>query len=385
MKKIYLIIAITFLANVSFSQIVGTWKLANRAGALAVGPSATDFTWWASSIGDTLVRDCLFDDSLTFDATGGVTHYMDNNSWVEIWQGVPSDQCNTPVPPHDGWGFPNQAPFTYVHEIANGTLTMDGFGAHLGLAKVINGAELAASIDAPASVTYNVVFSNNNNTFIVTINMGTGFWRFTYDRTNAPPVVQANVKFTVDMNNYTGSLAAGVYINGAFNGWCGDCSPMTDIGNSKYEITVPIDAGPIQYKYTIGGWTSQEEFTDSIGCIDNVDDGFYNRFYEVTGDVVLPVVCFNSCDACPNISVSEYVGETPFVVYPNPAKSSVTVTGQQLAEKIEIVGLTGNKVVALDSNLQKSNVISVSNLKSGIYFINVTSSNKIYTQKLIIE
>jgi hypothetical protein len=56
--------------------------------------------------------------------------------------------------------------------------TINGTGGHIGLAKVYNGGELASPANAPASVTYQISFANNDNTMIADINFGSGWWRF---------------------------------------------------------------------------------------------------------------------------------------------------------------------------------------------------------------
>ena len=112
MKKLYtlLFVAIT----VSFSaQVEGTWKLAQAAGALAVGPNQGDGSWWSNSINDLTARDCFFDDSIQFDANGNFMHYMDGNTWVEAWQDGNGDGCRAPVPPHSGGLFT----YAYNHHI----------------------------------------------------------------------------------------------------------------------------------------------------------------------------------------------------------------------------------------------------------------------------
>jgi hypothetical protein len=73
------------------------------------------------------------------------------------------------------------------------------------------------------------------------------------------------------------------------------------MGNGVWQATLPIPAGNIEYKFTIDGWNAQENFTANDACIDpNMADNFYNRYLQITGDVVLPAVCFNSCDPCPS-------------------------------------------------------------------------------------
>ena len=103
-----------------------------------------------------------------------MTHYMDGSTWVEGWQGATGDGCNTPVAPHDGT---TNAPFTYTYNSTSGELIVNGIGAHLGLAKVINGAEISSPANAAASITYLTTFSNNNNTLTLDISIGGGWWR----------------------------------------------------------------------------------------------------------------------------------------------------------------------------------------------------------------
>jgi hypothetical protein len=304
MKKLYFLL---FAPILSFSaQIEGTWKLAPQAAALGVGPSGPgDMSWWANGAGDVTTRACLFDDSIKFEANGTMTHYMDGSTWLETWQGTP-EGCGTPVAPHVGGAA------TYAYNAAAGTLTVNGLGAHIGLAKVNNAGEISNGAPVASTITYNVAISNGGNTMTADINFGPGWWRFVYQRTVPLPVQDYNVKFRVDMSQYTGSLTGGVFVNGSFNNWCGTCNPMTDMGNGMWEVTLPLAPGAIEYKFTIDGWNAQEEFTGSETCIDPINDGFNNRYHVVAGDVVLPNVCFASCNICTNdvafaVDMNDYV------------------------------------------------------------------------------
>ena len=105
------------------------------------------------------------------------------------------------------------------------------------------------------------------------------------------------VTFQVDMSDYTGSYGA-VNLNGSFAGWCGGCIAMDDSdGDMVYSVTVDIVPDTIEYKFTLDGWTAQEEFAGGESCTSTID-GFTNRSYIVAADATLPVVCYNSCDAC---------------------------------------------------------------------------------------
>jgi hypothetical protein len=172
MKKLF-----TFIFLVSFSatfaQVEGTWKMSYQAAALGVGPALGDISWWSNSEDDLTLRSCYFNDQYVFDPDGTFSNVQDDESWIEEWQGMEPPGCAAPVAPHDG---SNAATWTY-DDVA-GTVTLDGVGAYIGLAKVYNGGELSAPGEAPASITYPVEFSGEGDTMTINIDFGGGFWRF---------------------------------------------------------------------------------------------------------------------------------------------------------------------------------------------------------------
>ena len=115
------------------------------------------------------------------------------------------------------------------------------------------------------------------------------------------PAATYDVTFSVNMSNYPGGLGADdtVYLNGNFVGWCGDCTPMNDDdGDGIWTVTVALEDGDYEYKFTINGWSVQEEF-GSIGAVEGctVTDGTYtNRAFTVAGaDMTLETVFWNLC------------------------------------------------------------------------------------------
>ena len=105
------------------------------------------------------------------------------------------------------------------------------------------------------------------------------------------------VTFQVDMAGYAGTFGT-VNLNGSFNGWCGGCAVMTDDdGDGVYSLEVGLDGGTVEYKFTVDGWTDQEEFAEGTACTSTID-GYTNRTLDVTGDQVLDVVCWNLCTGC---------------------------------------------------------------------------------------
>ncbi len=119
------------------------------------------------------------------------------------------------------------------------------------------------------------------------------------------PEPAVDVTFQVDMSQYAGTFGT-VNINGGFNGWCGGCAVMTDDdGDGVFGITIPLSPATYEYKFTLDGWTAQEEFTEGDACTSTID-GFTNRTLDVTEATTLDAVCYNSCDACPTESGPEH-------------------------------------------------------------------------------
>ncbi len=167
------------VVNPPSDPITGTiWKVAPTALALAVGPAPGDFSWWSNSADDVTTRACFFDDQFIFNADGTFSNVQNGETWLEGWQGMDPEGCGASVAPHDG---SNAA--TWAYDDAAGTITLTGVGAHLGLAKVHNGGELANPADAPDAITYPVVFSPDGNTMTVDIDFGgIGFWHFVFEK-----------------------------------------------------------------------------------------------------------------------------------------------------------------------------------------------------------
>ena len=113
------------------------------------------------------------------------------------------------------------------------------------------------------------------------------------------PAATSNITFSVNMSNFPVGLSESdiVYLNGNFNGWCGDCNAMNDDdGDGIWVITIPLEDGSYEYKFTVNGWNTQEEFSEVIdGC--TITDGTYtNRSLTVAGeDLELATVYWNLC------------------------------------------------------------------------------------------
>jgi hypothetical protein len=69
------------------------------------------------------------------------------------------------------------SPGTWSYDEGAGTITIDGFGAYLGIPKAVNEGELPG-VATPPNVTYMVEFTDDNN-MVLDIESGGGvWWRF---------------------------------------------------------------------------------------------------------------------------------------------------------------------------------------------------------------
>lgn len=111
------------------------------------------------------------------------------------------------------------------------------------------------------------------------------------------------VTFSVDVSEES---AAGqtAYVQGTFNGWCGDCAAMSDAdGDGVWTTTIDLPPGSHEYKFTTQAWSGLvENFPVGAPCTQTTYDGpnvYTNRIMALgTSPLDLPVVCFNSCEAC---------------------------------------------------------------------------------------
>jgi len=160
------------------SPLNGSWKLAPEAGAFGVGSALNDLSWWSNLSSDVTTRACLFDDDYVFGTDGSFQNVLGTQTWLDPWQGTDPEACGAPVAPHNG-----TANATYTYDETAGTITINGTGAYLGLARVVNGTELTSPADAVDSITYLATLSEDGNTLdldieFVTLDGSIGFWSF---------------------------------------------------------------------------------------------------------------------------------------------------------------------------------------------------------------
>ena len=383
MKKIYLTIFLALPIIFSAQSVEGTWKLAQQAGALAVGPNQGDGSWWSNSANDLTVRDCFFDDSITFDANGNMMHYMDGSTWVEGWQGVASEQCGTPVAPHDGSG-------TYTYTFANNQLTVNGLGAHIGLPKAINGGEINDPANAVSSITYEISFGANGELIadIQSAGGGTGWWRFIYTLTNTappPPPPAHDVTFVVHTDNIAGNVSSdGIYIGGGFVGG-NDALALSDVdGDGVWEGTMNLPAAGGHFTILNGNcsnWSCKEDIS-GLPC---ADPGAFNDRTNLLGgftqDTTL-VLQFGDCSTPSGNTGIIDNAKDEILIYPNPTSDVINISSTSTITDYNMYNMIGNKVMSSNVNASIA-IIDMSTLTKGVYFVEVNQNGLLINKRII--
>ena len=86
----------------------------------------------------------------------------------------------------------------------------------------------------------------------------------------------------------------------------------------------------------------------------------------------------------PSLGVEEFTNTT-FSVFPNPVKNELSIKTDKTIDNIEVYNQLGQRVLMFDGNSILNNTINVETLKSGIYFLNITSQSIKQSIKIIKE
>ena len=206
------------------------------------------------------------------------------------------------------------------------------------------------------------------------------------------PTIDTNsVTFQVDMRGYTGSYTT-PEVNGLFNGWCGNCTPLSDPENdSIWVASVDITLDTIEYKFSHDAWTGQEDLDSASSCVKTTIDGtevFVNRFLVIESDTILPVVCWNSCEACKDIGtgILSLPGNFDLNIYPNPTNGIVNIETASFESYVLTMMDALGRVVYASSDVNKTHeTIDVSSFDNGIYMVFLKTDNRIHTSKVMVS
>lgn len=435
-KAITLIFLVAFTA--SFAQVAGTWKMSPQAAALGVGPELGDISWWSNSAADITLRACYFDDEYVFSEDGTFQNVLQDETWIEPWQGMDPEACGAPVAPHDG---SNAA--TWEYDATEGTITLNGEGAYLGLSKVVNDGELSTDPPAPlpSSIVYPVEFNATGDTMTINIFIGNGYWRFILT-TNAgnppPPADDVSLPCTFDdtdldyaltdfggttstiiedPSNSENSVVQTIRGDGAET-WAGTtvaepvgfvpAVPFTEeLTQMRMRVFSPAAGIPVLFKLEVWNNTDISVETQTLTTLENEWETMYFDFSnEVEGTEPLnlenpynkAVIFFNFGTAGADAGEQTYMwDDIEFVnpagihdnqssltkVYPNPATDVLYLENAERFNEVSIYSVTGQLVY---QSTEVSHSISLENFPKGMFTLQAKGSdNQKYFAKFVVK
>jgi hypothetical protein len=194
------------------------------------------------------------------------------------------------------------------------------------------------------------------------------------------------VTFAVNMNEY-GALNE-ARLMGSFNGWDPGSNPMTDDdGDGVWETTLELNNGTYEYKFValVGEDNNAEELEAGSSCTLTTGD-FTNRLLVVEADATLGTVCYGSCLDCA-VAVDELAAlGIDFRVSPTVANSEVQLSfGKQLPASsfLQLRNMNGQLVKQLQMSQLDNYRLDVSQLSTGMYFLQLQSGNAITVRRMI--
>lgn len=182
---------------------------------------------------------------------------------------------------------------------------------------------------------------------------------------------------------------------------------VTSVNNcvSSDSVFVSVDtvSPPIaSYTYSPAGLYVQ--FTNTSTNTDSSywsfgDGGWSNELspihlYPVSGNYTVTLIVWNNCNSDTIeqsfgiVGIDEIDASNIVSIYPNPVSDNLFVSASQQIEQLVVSDLSGKKLIVLNGVSQQNGkvVISLSEIKKGIYFVTVnTKNNTVHKKILVIE
>ncbi len=209
-----------------------------------------------------------------------------------------------------------------------------------------------------------------------------------------------NVTISVDMTSYVGSTYDAVVMGGGINGWNGAITLINEPGTDIWSATVQKE-GWIDYRFEVTGgvvgWNCEfrDEATGAEGagegsCFTNPWDGNQTNmhWFEVTDDVVLPTVSWESCDciSCTPTSTKSVEGNL-VDVFVNSTNSLIVRGLDEGDVSIRIYDVQGNlKIAETVQNIGSEIIMDNSqSLCDGLYIVKVECDDSNIVKKILIH
>ncbi len=192
--------------------------------------------------------------------------------------------------------------------------------------------------------------------------------------------------FRVDMSNETVG-ADGMFLSGGvINSWSPDATPMTDVGEGIYEVTVELPVVPVEYKFVNSG--NYEDVPLDDCTVQDPSGQFINRILNMEAqDTVLPAYVYESCMITTVGTEDLDFDENLFQVRPSVTSDYAEIVWTSNEERqISIYSISGQLTKTYNvASFTNSVRVDASEMGSGLYVIRMTTETKVGSQKLVIR
>lgn len=142
------------------------------------------------------------------------------------------------------------------------------------------------------------------------------------------------------------------------------------LASGDYFVAVTEYNTNVSVCYSNDIFTTNRSFASWVGQawtpVENFGPGFAKAM------VIRPILVAEEISG-----INENENET-FGMYPNPTSGDLTITSEAVVEKVEIFNMLGELV-----QVEKVNSFSVANLPSGVYIVELYTSNGVSTSRLV--
>ena len=195
------------------------------------------------------------------------------------------------------------------------------------------------------------------------------------------PCSSTNITFRVDMSSETVS-PQGVHLAGTFNNWNASQTPLTDMGNGIYQVTLPMGPGNYNYNFINGSSLIFAEIAPPA-CGQNG-----KRNLDIVADQPDDTLayCFGECASnCNSTSGWSEADRSAYNVYPNPATDKVIVTcPKDFHGEIKLMDITGRVLQTLQAS-KPLLIFPINNYSKGVYWLEIQKNGTPGYWKIVKE
>ncbi|WP_336069041.1 T9SS-dependent choice-of-anchor J family protein [Mesoflavibacter sp. CH_XMU1404-2] len=197
------------------------------------------------------------------------------------------------------------------------------------------------------------------------------------------------------------SAWAGPYTFSTYKG-CGSSGSFTYTNNSNLSaslnsfassvpgdtITLTFTAGSTEIGYD--DWFIVDSADGTGNIIDSGSGSIVGSYESTTGEISFYVVSdgivtgstFEFSVSCSSLSTNDFDQEIAFTYYPNPVNNNLNLSAQKEINNVSVYNMVGQEVYRSTPNAM-TDIVDMSGLQAGAYFVKVTVGNATKTVKVI--